>query len=56
MEEQGDSLGAFLRLVQTWAEGARDEEIRRLIETLAAELRRRGYQVRCEVTRKRGPQ
>lgn len=47
-----DSLRPLEHLLETWAERARDDEIRRVIETLANELRRRGYDVRCEVTRK----
>jgi hypothetical protein len=47
-----DSLWALQHLLETWAERARDGEIGRLIETLKAELRRRGYTIRCEVTRR----
>jgi hypothetical protein len=56
MEGQRDSLSAFQHLLETWAEGARDGEIGRLIETLKTELRCRGYDIRCEVTRKEGTQ
>lgn len=52
MEGRHDSLSALRQLLETWAEGARDTEIERLIQALKDELRRRGYDIRCEVMRK----
>ncbi len=49
-----DSLWALQHLLETWAEDARDAEIKRIIHTLKEELRRRGYNIRCEVARKGG--
>ncbi len=46
MEEHRDSLRPLQYLLETWAEGARDQEIERLIVTLKDELRRRGYDIR----------
>ncbi len=42
-----DSLRPLQQLVQTWATGARDVEIERVIETLKDELWRRGRDMRC---------
>lgn len=47
MEEQQDSLRPLQYLLETWAEGARDQEIERLIAALKGELRRRGYDLRA---------
>ncbi len=54
MEGHQDSLSALQRLLETWAAHARDAEIRRMIETLANELRGRGYDLRFEMTRQGG--
>ncbi len=51
MEGDQDSLRPLQYLLETWAEGARDQEIQRLIVTLKEALRRRGYDIRCETTR-----
>jgi hypothetical protein len=48
MEGQHDSLRPLQRLVATWAEGARDEEIERVVQTLKDELWRRGHDVPCD--------
>lgn len=56
MEEGHDSLWALRHLLETWAAEARDREIQRLIQTLKEELRRRGYDIHCEVIRKGGTQ
>lgn len=47
MEGQ-DSLRPFERLVETWAAGARDVEIERIVRILKDVLRRRGHDVPCE--------
>ena len=52
MDGHHDSLWALQQLLRTWVAGARDPEIERLIVTLKEELRRRGYEFRCEVTRR----
>ena len=48
MEGHPDSLWPLQRLVKTWAEGARDEDIERVAQTLRDELRRRGHDIPCE--------
>ncbi len=48
MDEQRGSLWPLERLVETWAEGARAEEIERVVHTLKDELRRRGHEFPCE--------
>ncbi len=49
--EGEDSLRPLQHLLETWAEGARDQEIERLIVALREELRRRGYDICCEMKR-----
>ncbi len=46
MEGDQDSLRPLQDLLETWAEGARDQDIQRLIVTLKAVLLRRGYDIR----------
>jgi hypothetical protein len=46
--EGDDSLRPFERLVETWADGARDAEIERVIRILKNVLRRRGHDVACQ--------
>ncbi len=53
MEGDQDSLRPLQDLLETWAQGARDQEIQRLIATLKDVLRRRGYDIRCETKRRR---
>ncbi len=48
MEGQQDSLWPLQRLVKTWATGARDAEIDRVIQVLKDVLRGRGRDIRCE--------
>ena len=48
MAGDSDSLGPLQNFLETWAQGARDAEIGRLIAALKNELRRRGYDIRCE--------
>lgn len=43
MEGQQDSLWPLQQLVKMWSNGARDEEIERVVQTLKHELRRRGH-------------
>ncbi len=43
-----DSLLPLQRLMETWATGARDAEIERVIQTLEDELWRRERDIRCE--------
>ncbi len=49
MQGHHGSLGPLQRLVETWAQGARDEDIERVVQALKDELRRRGH----EITRER---
>jgi hypothetical protein len=46
-----DSLAPLQALMQTWAAGARDAEITRIVQTLKDELRRRGVELRCDPER-----
>jgi hypothetical protein len=48
MDGQHDSLWALQQLLETWAAGARDEEIARLIAARQAELWRRGHAIRSD--------
>jgi len=43
VEGQQDSLWPLQQLVKMWSNGARDEEIERVVQTLKHELRRRGH-------------
>ncbi len=51
MEGHQDSLWPLQHFLETWAAGARDQEIERLIATLKDELRRRGYDICRELRR-----
>ena len=53
MADHHDSLWALQQFLRTWVAGARNPEIERLIVTLKEELRRRGDEFRCKVTRGR---
>jgi Zn-dependent M32 family carboxypeptidase len=44
----GNSLQPWESLVHQWANGARVMEIERVMETLRAELRRRGVEIPCQ--------
>ena len=48
MQGHHGSLGPLQRLVETWAQGARDEDIERVVQALKDELRRRGHEITCE--------
>ena len=50
MEGQQDSLWPLQQLVKTWSNGARDEEIKRVVQGLKDELWRRGHEITCERT------
>ena len=50
MEGQQDSLWPLQQLVKMWSNGARDEEIERVVQTLKDELRRRGHEITCRRT------
>jgi hypothetical protein len=48
MEGYEDSLWPLQRFVETLAQGARDEDIERVVQALKDELRRRGHEITCE--------
>ncbi len=48
MEGQQDSLWPLEQLVKTWSNGARDEDIKRVVQALKDELQRRGHAITCE--------
>jgi hypothetical protein len=47
MQGAHGSLGPLQRLVETWAQAARDEDIERVVQALKDELRRRGHEITC---------
>jgi len=50
VEGQQDSLWPLQQLVKMWSNGARDEEIERVVQMLKDELRRRGHEITCRRT------
>jgi len=52
MADHHDSLWALQQFLRTWVAGARNPEIEHLIVTLKEELRHRGDEFRCKVTRR----
>lgn len=52
-ENPHDTFRAMEELLKRWLDGARDREIRRVLELVQAEFHRRGYTLSYEVTRRR---